>query len=140
MACFSSNEKAAKGSFVADAETRGVGFAASKFASGEGGEVGAVTLAGVVDGEVEGAEVGEEGLDLGDYGADRIDGVALMDKVAVGGADCEGVSVKCSLTGELESVRSVQLCDVLNAQKSRGFQSLEQDTRTSGTYSPSAYQ
>jgi len=47
-----------------------------------------VALAGVVDGEAEGAEGGEEGLDVGDYGARRCDGVALGREVAALFADC----------------------------------------------------
>jgi len=46
-----------------------------------------VPFARVVDGEAFGAEVREEKLDLGNYGADRGDVVPLMDKVAFWRAD-----------------------------------------------------
>jgi hypothetical protein len=46
-----------------------------------------VAFAGVVDGEVVGAEDVEEVLEAGDDGADGVDVVALIDEIAFGGTD-----------------------------------------------------
>ena len=72
--------------------------AALPLAGRQGREVRAVALARVVDWEAEGAEGGEEGLDLGDDGACCRDGVALGGEVAAFFADCLFISSLVSHT------------------------------------------
>ena len=55
-----------------------------------------MAFAGVVDWEVESAEDGEEFFDAWNYCAGWSDGIALVNKVAFGGADCGIVSIECS--------------------------------------------
>jgi len=56
-----------------------------------------VAFTRVINGEVKGAEDGEELFDAWNDCTDWGYVVALVDQVAVGGADCGVVSIECSL-------------------------------------------
>lgn len=95
VALLAADEQATERARVADAEAGGVVPGAEALAGGEGGEVGAVAFAGVVDLDAGVAAGVEQVLETGDDGAGGGDGVALGFEVAAGRADC-GVVVALS--------------------------------------------